>query len=43
MREDGGGVTNVQYKLNQNCDYESPMCNQIYPNKNFFKKVEIRD
>jgi hypothetical protein len=32
-REDWGDVTNVQYKPNWNCHYESPLVKLIYPNK----------
>jgi hypothetical protein len=37
-RDDGGNVTNVQYKSNQNCHYEPPV-SWIYPNKNLFLKT----
>jgi hypothetical protein len=32
-RDDGGNVNNVLYKINQNCHYEPPPIQQIYPNK----------
>jgi hypothetical protein len=35
-RDDGGGVSNAQYKFDWNCHYESPLVSWIYPNKNLF-------
>jgi hypothetical protein len=39
-RDNGGNVTNVQYKSNRNCHYETPLVSWVYPNKDlFFKKI----
>jgi hypothetical protein len=35
-RDDGGDITNVQYKSNQKCHYESPLYNEYILIK-FFK------
>jgi hypothetical protein len=37
-RDDGGNVTNAQYKPNQNCDYVTLSVSWIYPKKHLFKK-----
>jgi hypothetical protein len=39
-RDDRGDVTNVQYKSNWNCHYESPLCNEYIPAKIYFKNGE---
>jgi hypothetical protein len=36
-KDDGGDVTNVQYKSSQNCHYESPLYNEYILIKNFLK------
>jgi hypothetical protein len=40
-RDDGGDVTNVQYKSNQNCHYESPLYNPYILIKKIFKVRKI--
>jgi hypothetical protein len=37
-RDDGGDVTNVQYKSHQNCHCEFPPYNEYILIKNLFKK-----
>jgi hypothetical protein len=37
-RDDGGNVTNAQYKPNQNCDYEFPLYNKYI----LIKKIKIK-
>jgi hypothetical protein len=32
--ENGSDLSNVKYKLNQNCHYESPLCNEYILIKN---------
>jgi hypothetical protein len=39
-RDDGGKVTNVQYKANQNCHYEPPLYNEDLLIKIYLKKKE---
>jgi hypothetical protein len=36
-RDNGGNLTNVQYKPNQNCHYESPLYNEYILIKKFQK------
>jgi hypothetical protein len=36
-RDDGGNVNNVQYKSNWNCHYRSPLYNEYFLIKNYFK------
>jgi hypothetical protein len=39
-KDNGNNVTNVQYKSNQNCHYESPLHNEYILIKIYFKKLE---
>jgi hypothetical protein len=40
-RGDGGGVTNVQYKHDWNCHYESLPCNEYFLIKKIIKKQKV--
>jgi hypothetical protein len=37
-RDDVGNVNNVHYKSNRNCDYKSPLYNEYFLIKIYFKK-----
>jgi hypothetical protein len=40
-RDDGGNVTNVQYKSNQNCCYKTPLYHEYILIKIYFKKLDF--
>jgi hypothetical protein len=41
MRDDGGDVTNIQYKSNRNCHSEVPLCNDYILIKIYLKSKKI--